>query len=401
MRDVANTPHPAFCYNRRMSSLATTSTILKEMGITRPALLLDQAQAQHNLDRLIARIAAAGVQFRPHFKTHQSANVGEWFRARGVTAITTSSLSMARYFADHGWQDITVAVPLNILEMETVRELAGRIQLNLLVDSLPAVAALASGLAADDVRVWIEVDPGYGRSGVRPGQAALALSLAQAISAIEHAHFAGLLTHAGQTYTARTPAMVRKLHDEAMVRLQTVQQHLNQNGFTPCPLSVGDTPAASILDSFPGVAEIRPGNFIFYDLMQAQIGACDSSDIAVAVACPVIGKYPQEQRVVIHGGAVHLSKEGLVEPGRTVFGYPTIIQNGSFGPAITTAPLISLSQEHGVLQFEDADLWDQIDIGDLVAIFPVHSCLTANLHPAYLTLTGEHLPIWQPDTGHI
>ena len=69
------------------------------------------------------KAAANQLIFRPHFKTHQSVKTGEWFREAGVTAITVSSVSMAQKFADAGWDDITIAFPLNIREAEKVAHL--------------------------------------------------------------------------------------------------------------------------------------------------------------------------------------------------------------------------------------------------------------------------------------
>ncbi|MEJ0055890.1 MAG: hypothetical protein WDN75_09720 [Bacteroidota bacterium] len=63
------------------------------------------------------------VSFRPHFKTHQSHEVGRWFRAEGVNSCTVSSVKMASYFAEDGWKDITVAFPLNVLEIKEVNRL--------------------------------------------------------------------------------------------------------------------------------------------------------------------------------------------------------------------------------------------------------------------------------------
>ena len=41
-------------------------------------------------------MAASGkLSFRPHFKTHQSAEIGSWFRDFGVTRITVSSRESA------------------------------------------------------------------------------------------------------------------------------------------------------------------------------------------------------------------------------------------------------------------------------------------------------------------
>jgi hypothetical protein len=41
---------------------------------------------------------------------------------------------MAQYFVDDGWNDITVAFPVNLREAGIINELAGRIQLNLLAE---------------------------------------------------------------------------------------------------------------------------------------------------------------------------------------------------------------------------------------------------------------------------
>ena len=82
-----------------------TNKILKSIGISRPALLLDKEQVFSNIDKMASKAKATGVKFRPHFKTHQSAEIGNWFRDFGVTAITVSSLDMAIYFAKHGWAD--------------------------------------------------------------------------------------------------------------------------------------------------------------------------------------------------------------------------------------------------------------------------------------------------------
>lgn len=70
---------------------------------------------------------------RPHFKTHQSKTVGHWFREVGIDRITVSSAGMAGYFAADGWQDITIAFPVNVREMETIVDLSSKVDLGLLV----------------------------------------------------------------------------------------------------------------------------------------------------------------------------------------------------------------------------------------------------------------------------
>lgn len=369
--------------------MKATSTFLQGLGITKPTLILDKGQAIGNIGRMVRKVSRSGTTLRPHFKTHQSAGVGELFRQNGVRLITVSSLDMAVYFAEQGWTDITVAIPVNVLEMGVMNKLAERIQLNVVVDSVAAVGALAVGLTRP-VQVWLEIDPGYGRTGVAWDDLAHAWQIAVAIEQSDRCEFAGLLSHAGQSYGARATAEIMTVYEQSVARLRQVQARLLAGGMASCAISLGDTPTASVVDDWPGVDELRPGNFVFYDLAQVQIGSCRSEEIAVAVACPVIGKYPARQEVVVHGGAVHLSKEALVEgSGREIYGYLTTLQNNTFGSALTHAPVTSISQEHGKIHLTDSAIFDAVELGDLLLILPVHSCLTINLFRAYRTLGGE------------
>jgi D-serine deaminase-like pyridoxal phosphate-dependent protein len=174
--------------------------------------------------------------------------------------------------------------------------------------------------------------------------------------------------------------------------MTAVKDELAENNITPCPISIGDTPTSSLVEDFSDVDEIRPGTFVFYDLMQRDLGACTDDQIAVAAACPVIGKYADRKQIVVYGGAVHLSKDAWPGPdGKPTFGRLAAIDGNGLGTIHHDAPVISLSQEHGIIQAPDA-LFDQIQVGDLVAIVPIHCCLTCDLYDTYITLDGTILP---------
>ena len=115
--------------------------------ILKPTLLLDKVRVIRNIERMVEKANTNHVRFRPHFKTHQSAIIGDWFRARGVESITVSSLDMAWYFAQCGWKDILVAFPVNILEIDKINALAADIHLHLLVESPETVQFLEEHLA--------------------------------------------------------------------------------------------------------------------------------------------------------------------------------------------------------------------------------------------------------------
>lgn len=361
-----------------------------ELGfeIVKPTLILDKNRVLKNIEKMANKAKASGVRFRPHFKTHQSAEIGNWFRDFGVEAITVSSLDMAKYFADNGWTDITVAFIINLLEIDKINYLAGKIQLNLLVDSEEVLSALEKNLE-HRAGIWIKVDTGYHRTGVSWDDLDTIRSLARKTKESPKLDFKGLLTHAGHSYKAKSISEIRKIHSETLLRLAVGKEHLEMSGIEACEVSIGDTPTCSVVDDFTGIDEIRPGNFVFYDLMQERLGSCTEDEIAVAVSCPVVGKYEDRNQIVVYGGAVHLSTAYVAdESGRQVLGYATSLQNGTFGPINRQAPVIALSQEHGIFQ-ADADLLREIQIADLLLLFPVHSCLTCSLYREYKTLEGK------------
>jgi D-serine deaminase-like pyridoxal phosphate-dependent protein len=368
--------------------------------LTVPTLMLDERRCRRNIERMAQKAQRSGVRFRPHFKTHQSAAVGAWFREVGVEAITASSLRMAEYFADDGWRDITVAFPVNIREIERINQLAARITLGLIVDSVESAELIAARLT-HSVNVWIEVDTGDQRSGVDWNDGAVAVQIAHTLRASPLITLSGLLTHAGRSYTKRSPEDMRAVYGETVARLTALRGVLSAAGYSSLALSLGDTPCCSLVDDFSAADEIRPGNFVYYDLTQAVIGSCAMNDIAVAVACPVVSKNAERGQVVVYGGAVHLSKDTVVDgDGRTIYGLVSRLTlddpGAGWGAPLANTYVRSLSQEHGVLQTDTATL-ASLKVGDVLAILPVHSCLTADLLKQCLTLGGETLPMLHLD----
>ena len=360
--------------------------------IHKPTLLLDKERVLKNIKKMTEQARISTVRFRPHFKTHQSAHIGEWFRAAGVEAITVSSVEMAGYFARHGWQDILIAFPVNLREIEAINELAGQVKLSLLVESEETVRFLAGHLI-EPVDVWIKVDVGYGRTGILWSEFDRLGALAGQIVATKTLSFRGVLTHGGHTYKARSRPEIGAIYKDMVSKLKVIKEKCATVGLGQIELSIGDTPSCSVVDYLGDVDEIRPGNFVFYDVMQLQIGSCREDDIAVAVACPVVAKHLRDNKLVVYGGAVHLSKDFVTtKNGVSVFGYVALAAENGWGPRLAQTYVTSLSQEHGLIKTNPA-VMNRVNIGDLVMVLPVHSCLTANLLRKYRTLEGEVIPL--------
>ncbi len=355
-------------------SLRETSRRLAALGIVRPTLLVDRRRVQANIDLFAGRARAAGVRLRPHVKTHQSPAIAAWQREAGSPAITVSSLEMASYFADHGWDDITLALLVNPRERDAIAALARRVTLGVIVDRPEVVRALAGPL-----RVWIEVDVGHGRTGVPWDAAARLQETFAAIAAAPELGFAGLLTHAGQSYGGGAAAVFATARE----RMQRARQIIGGAG----EISVGDTPGCFGAPDWRGVDEVRPGNYVFCDLMQVEAGVCAAEQVACAVACPVLATYAD--RVVVHGGAVHLARERLEDARGAWYGELMTLDDAGFGGLLRDRRVTGLSQEHGVIAGRDLD--DQLAPGDAVLVAPVHSCLTCEQFATYRTLDGDVL----------
>lgn len=374
-----------------MSKSDSTGGNALPLNIQEPTLLLDRRKAIRNIAKMAGKAQKSGVRFRPHFKTHRSARVGEWFRDFGVEAITVSSVDMAIYFARHGWTDITIAFPVNVLQIHKINDLAREIELGLLIESLEAVQFLSKNLAFK-ANVWIKIDVGYGRTGIPWDRAAAVGALAREIERTGNLDLRGLLTHAGHSYQTTSKEEIKAIHEDSIFRLRQARDALKQGGFPPVELSIGDTPTCSIVGDFSAVDEIRPGNFVFYDLKQFRLGSCSEEEIAVAVACPVVAKHPERNELVLYGGAVHLSKESLaMADGTKVFGRVSFLEKDGWGPMLPDTYVSSLSQEHGIVR-TTADVVDRVRIGDILIVLPVHSCLLAYLLKEYHTLDGTILP---------
>ena len=357
--------------------------------ITSPTLILDKKRCLGNIRTMFDKAERSGVILRPQFKTHQSAEVGRWFREAGTRAITVSSVRMASYFANHGWKDITIAFPMNIREMEEVNHLAGMIKLNILIVNHEVIPFLEKGIH-HPVGIFIKVDTGYHRTGIPAYDLQRIQDIIDQLDRNSLINFSGFLTHTGHTYKTTSQREIFSLYKDTVDALVKLKNSITGDK-KRIILSLGDTPSCSLVDSFEEIDEIRPGNFVFYDLMQHYLGSCSPDQIAVMLAAPVVAKHPERNEIIIYGGAVHLSKENIrLATGEQSYGNIVKIRDHGWSEFERGCYVSGLSQEHGIIH-ASSELMDRTEIGDLIGIIPVHSCLTANLMKGYLTLEEEEI----------
>jgi len=356
--------------------------------LTEPTLILDQKKCLTNINFMANKAKANHLIFRPHFKTHQSRTIGKWFAQAGVEKIAVSSVRMAQYFAIDNWKDITIAFPVNIREIQTLNELAEEIQLNVTVENTESVEFLCKMLKFP-VGYFIKIDTGYHRTGIEAKNIRLIDNILLQAAACDNLFFKGFLVHSGDTYHAKDNKEIEHIFNHSAEQLKSLKERYIKD-YPQIIISTGDTPSCSLLNDFKAIDEIRPGNFVFYDLMQYMLGSCEFNQIAVVVGCPVVAIHHERKEIIVHGGSVHLSKEALVINNKQIYGQAVTFSSKGWQKPNEKIFVTKLSQEHGTIQATEK-LLKSVKIGDMIGIIPIHSCLTANLMKSYYTTDDDTL----------
>jgi D-serine deaminase-like pyridoxal phosphate-dependent protein len=97
-----------------------------------PRIVIDMNKVRSNILKMVDKCNINNMRLCPHFKTHQSRVIGRLFRDQGVKGITVSSPEMAEYFAEDGWDDITVAFPFIPGQEEVFCKLSDKVRLSVI-----------------------------------------------------------------------------------------------------------------------------------------------------------------------------------------------------------------------------------------------------------------------------
>ncbi len=356
-------------------------------ALATPALLLDHRRVRRNAERVGARVRDLGARLRPHIKTHKCIEVARLQTKGGFSGVTVSTLEEARAFAANGFTDITYAVPIERGKFAAAAALAGEgARLSLITDdpAVPGPLAEEARRAGVTFDVLVKVDCGYHRCGVDP-EGPLLGELAQRIGERTALRFAGLLTHAGHSYHARTVAAVREIAAAERDLMRAAAARLLAAGIAAPIVSVGSTPTITHVDHLEGIHEVRAGNYVFHDVTQVALGTCTLDDCGLTVLAAVVQRSAAHRHVVLDAGAIALSKDrGAVDLDATAgYGRVCTLDGEDLGLRVA-----SVSQEHGVVPVSDPALLDRLAVGTRVRVLVNHSCLTAAQHAEYAVHEG-------------
>jgi D-serine deaminase-like pyridoxal phosphate-dependent protein len=332
-----------------------------------PALLIDQDRLEANIQHYAEIAAQAGVCLRPHIKTHKTLEIAAMQLRAGASGITAAKLSEAAVFAAAGINDIFVAYP--VIGPEKARhaaEIAQNCHLIVGVESVKGVMQLSQAAVEAGVMlsVRVEVNSGLNRTGVEPAATA---ELCCQVLAAQGLVLDGIFTYRSISFPGaqtRDPALLGRQEGELMVALA---EQLNKTGITIKEVSVGSTPTASYAARVPGVTEVRPGTYVFFDRMTSNVGTNSFDEIALAILATVVSR-PSPDVAVIDAGS------------KTFCGDVVPEKIGLEGYAITTdghnGVVVSMNEEHGIVRLASGFA---PEVGDKLTFFPNHVCTTVNL----------------------
>lgn len=355
-----------------------------------PSLVLDLERVRKNAAKMSARVEALGARLRPHVKTHKCVEVARIQTKGHEGGITVSTLAEARAFAAHGFTDITYAVPIEPGKFYDAIELSKQCKpLALITDDaeIPHLLNDAARRAGVTLDLYLKVDCGYHRCGVEP-HAPEALEIPRQIIDSSNLNFAGILTHAGHAYHARSREELLAIAQHERCVMVEFAERLRAASIPVPVVSIGSTPTITQVDHLDRITEARPGNYIFFDAFQATLGSCDFGDCALTVLAAVIHRDRTKGRVVIDAGAIALSKDrGAVELDSSC-GYGRLLDLAGNDLGLRVD---SLSQEQGAFVVKEEATLERLSVGTRVRVLANHSCLAAAQHDHYHVLEGQRI----------
>ena len=326
-----------------------------------PALVVDVALLQRNIETVHSFFTGREVKVRPHIEAHLCPAIAHrQLAVEGTTGgVSVSTAGQAEVFAAEGIRDLFVANEVVTgQKMTRLCAVAHQAKVTVAVDNPRNVtdwseAAQESGVTINAV---VDVDTRLGRCGVQPGRPAV--DLAVAVAQAPGLEFAGLMTYEG-AIIADDPAEVERESRAAIQQLLDTREAVEAAGLPVSVVSAGGTHNYDIAGSMSGVTEVPAGS---YALMDARyIGQREELSVAAKIISTVTSLPEPDMMVLDAGHKANGSDLGL--------------------PLADNLPgeVFSLSAEHGRIKLAEPST-PEFDLGDKVWLVPLSAGDCSNVY---------------------
>jgi D-serine deaminase-like pyridoxal phosphate-dependent protein len=358
------------------AALGTEPIVLAEpiplADLPTPALLVDEAALERNLAKMAAHAARKKIGLRPHVKTHKCPILAKRQLAHGALGVCAAKVSEAEVMAAAGVPRVLITSPLASADKYArVVALARRAPgLQVVVDAPGAVQAFEAAAAAAGVTlgVLIDLDTGTRRTGIQPGEPALAL--AREILAAKHLRFDGLQAYSGHVMHVVGHEERKKKSLESLAPALDTRALLEKNGIPVEAFTGGGTGTYDIDCDVPGMTDLQVGSYLFMDVQYRMIGDADGAlfdgfEPSLSVLATAISQ-PVPQLITIDAGFKAFAHEPEAKP--------------QFKDRAGLAYFYG-GDEHGICAFTGEAR--ELALGDKAELLVSHCDPTVNLYDVY------------------
>ncbi|MCS7046938.1 MAG: D-TA family PLP-dependent enzyme [Gemmataceae bacterium] len=353
-------------------------------SVPSPALLFFKDVIGRNIQRMIER-AGGPSRLRPHCKTHKTREIVQLQLAAGVTKHKCATIAEAEMLAGVGVPDVLLAYPLVGPNCARLAKLVAQFPATsfaTIADHARGVQQLSDALSAAGRRVpvLLDIDVGQHRTGVPPGDAAVAL-----YEQIGRAN--GLVPGGLHVYDGHN-------HQESLVdrrvavtgffeQVLTLRDVLHKKGLPVPRLVLGGTPTFPVYAELTATftdCELSPGTCVLNDHGYGSKfrDLCDLEPAALLLTRVV--SRPTATRVTFDLGYKAVASDPPAGKRLVLLDFPP------------HEPVLH-NEEHYVVECAEADRYVP---GDVAYALPTHICPTSALHRfAQVVVEGRVVDQWE------
>ena len=342
--------------------------------IDSPALLVFPSLVKKNIAEMIRMVGDVN-RLRPHIKTHKTAEGIRLMMDAGISKFKCATIAEAELLALTGAKDVLLAHQPVGPRIERLQQLTiqyPHTQFSTLTDNPEAANCIAEVFEkhSQSIGVYIDINVGMNRTGIAPGETALALY--EGLIQTNGIHFMGLHVYDGQHREA-DPAVRETACDEAFQGVYELMDRMESKGYARPFIIAGGSPSFSI-HAKKTDRDCSPGTLIFWDHGYGLI--CPEQDFtpAVHILTRVIS-LPAPNRICLDLGHKAVASENELAK-RVYF------------PDHPELKAIGQSEEHLVMELSPGHGFKP---GDTLIGIPYHVCPTVALNETLIAIEEENI----------
>jgi 3-hydroxy-D-aspartate aldolase len=358
---------------------------MAEADIQTPCLVLDLDALERNIVKMGDYAKAHGMRHRVHGKMHKSVDVALLQeRLGGSVGVCCQKVSEAEVFARGGIKDVLVSN--QVRDAAKIDRLARLpkfgAKTTVCVDDLANIAELSAAAVkhGTTLGVFVEIDCGAGRCGVKTADEVVAI--AKAADAAKGLEFKGIQAYQGAMQHMDNYADRKAKLDAAVAQVSEAVEALKAAGLAPELVSGGGT-GSYYFESNSGVYnELQCGSYAFMDADYGRILDQNGQRIdrgewenALFILTSVMSHVKADKAICDAGLKAQSVDSGLP----VVFGREDV-------------RYIKCSDEHGVIE----DPAGVLKVGDKLKLVPGHCDPTCNVHDWYVGVRGGKVEVVWP-----